>query len=213
MTAYPEYERLAASPAGPGSTAATNLPVVDESAATGEAAALYERFRAEFGRRDVPGILQCFATHPPLLGSMMDLAQSFLFTDGHLTRRQKEMIATFVSARNDCPYCADSHGYFLRVHGGSVETLCALQENRLQTPALSAAERALLQFVDRVNRESQAIARPDVEALLQAGWDTEQVSEAVHLTALFAMFNRVANAFGLQSQGLLARSENQSSRP
>jgi hypothetical protein len=31
-----------------------------------------------------------------------------------------------------------------------------------------------------------------------------QIAEAVHVAALFATFNRVANAFGLASQGLLA---------
>jgi len=31
-----------------------------------------------------------------------------------------------------------------------------------------------------------------------------QIAEAVHLAALFSTFNRVANAFGLKSQGLLA---------
>jgi uncharacterized peroxidase-related enzyme len=213
MPPYPEYERLAASPPGLRSTAATSLPVVEEGEATGEVAELYERFRREFGRPDVPGILHCFATHPPLLRSMMDLAQSLLFTDGHLTRRHKEMVATFISARNECPYCADSHGYFLRLHGGSEETLCALQENHLETPAISAAERLLLHFVDRVNTESRAISRADVDELRRAGWNTLQISEAVHLTALFAMFNRVANAFGLQSQGLLAQCENQPTQP
>lgn len=206
---YPEYERLAASPTRLRSTAATNLPVVDESEATGEVAELYQRFRAEFGRPDVPGILQCFATHPPLLRSMMDLAQSLLFTDGHLTRQHKEMIAAFVSARNECPYCADSHGYFFRVHGGSQEMLCAIQENQLDTPALSAAERSLLCFVDRVNSESQRISRAYIDDVRRSGWTTLQLAEAVHITALFAMFNRVANAFGLQSQGLLAQCENQ----
>lgn len=80
---------------------------MEEGAASGEVAALYQRFRTEFGRPEVPGILKCYATHPPLLRSMMDLSQSFLFTDGHLARRHKEMIATFISMRNDCSYCAD----------------------------------------------------------------------------------------------------------
>lgn len=197
MTAYPEYEGIAASIPRPSSTAATNLLVVEESKATGEVADLYGRFRAEFGRPDVPGILKCFATHPLLLRSMMDLAQTLLFVEGYLTRRHKEMIAVFVSAHSNCPYCTDSHGYFLRMHGGSKELLCTLRQNDLQSPTLTAAEQALLHFADRINHESQSISRTDVDELSHAGWSTSQIAEAVHIAALFAMFNRVANAFGL----------------
>jgi uncharacterized peroxidase-related enzyme len=211
---YPEYEKLAASPAGfRSSSAATTLPVVEEEEASQEVAELYRRLRTEFGRPAVPGILKCFATHPQLLRAMMDLAQGLLFTDGSLSRCQKEMIATFVSAQNDCPYCVDSHGYFLRMHGGSVEALCALQQNNLDAPALSTAEKALLRFVNQVNRDSQTITRTDVEHLLHQGWTTLQIAEAVHIAALFAMFNRVANAFGLQAQGLLTLCGDRSSQP
>jgi alkylhydroperoxidase family enzyme len=55
-----------------------------------------------------------------------------------------------------------------------------------------------------VNRSSQEIGKEDVAALTSAGWSELQIAEAVHVAALFATFNRIANAFGLQSQGLLA---------
>lgn len=199
----PEFEKLARlSPARSSSTAA-NLPLVEESEADSEVSQLYARYRSGFGRPDIPGILKCFATHPPLLRSMMDVAESLLFSDGFLVRRHKEMIATFVSAQNACPYCADSHGYFLRVHGGSAETLAALEQNDSASPALTPEEQALLQFVDKINRSSHAVTRADVEQLELSGWSEMQIAEAVHIAALFASFNRVANGFGLRSQGLL----------
>ena len=198
-----EYDRLARTGRKP-AVASTTVPVVEESNATGEVAALYEHFRSHFGRPDVPGILKCFATHPPLLRHMMDLSESLIFAEGALTRRQKEMIATLVSLENSCPYCADSHAYFLRVHGGSPETLQAIEQKDLESPALSAAEQTLLRFVQKVNRDSNRIDKSDVAALSQAGWSELQIAEAIHVAALFATFNRVANAFGLPSQDLLA---------
>jgi hypothetical protein len=39
---------------------------------------------------------------------------------------------------------------------------------------------------------------------MQAGWSERQIAEAVHIVALFAASNRVVNAFGVPSQGLLA---------
>ena len=43
----------------------------------------------------------------------------------------------------------------------------------------------------------------DVEKLRVAGWKEEQIAEAVYITALFAFFNRVADAFGVPSQNYL----------
>jgi len=207
--ALPEYEQIARYSRSNAAPSSTNLPVVEEDGATGEVAELYQYFRDHFGRPDVPGILKCFATHPPLLRHMTALSESLIFSDGHLTRRHKEMIATLVSTQNVCPYCADSHGFFLRMHGGSAETLSAVQQSNLTSPALTGPEQALLAFAQKVNENSHAIEAIDVQALNNAGWSDEQIAEAIHVAALFSTFNRVANAFGLRSQGLLALYESQ----
>jgi uncharacterized peroxidase-related enzyme len=189
-------------------SSSTNLKVVEVDAASDEVSALYDHFRAHFGRPDVPGILKCFATHPALLRHMMDLSGSLIFSDGHLSRRHKEMIASLVSLQNACAYCADSHSFALRMNGGSAGALCAIQQNDLHSPSLTFEEQALLAFVGKVNGSSHKIGRADIEALNQAGWSDEQIAEAIHVAALFATFNRVVNAFGLPSQGLLAMYEN-----
>jgi uncharacterized peroxidase-related enzyme len=186
------------------SSSSANLPVVEEGEATGEVAVTYDRFRTEFGRPHVPGILKCFATHPALLAHMMDLSKSLIFADGHLCRRHKEMIATLVSSQNSCAYCTDSHAFALRMQGGSAEALCALQQNDLHADALTEAEQRLLAFVAKINSASHQIARADIEALHQAGWDNPEIAETIHVAALFATFNRVVNAFGIPSQDLLA---------
>ncbi len=204
----PEHERITQLSGTKLSSSSTNLPVVEEDEASAEVAALYDRFRSHFGRHDIPGILKCFATHPPLLKHMMDLSGVLIFSDGHLTRRHKEMIATLVSSQNACPYCADSHSFALRMQGGSAEALCAIQQSDLLSPAFTSAEQALLSFVAKVNTRSHEIASADIEALRQASWNDLQIAEAIHVAALFATFNHVVNAFGLLSQGLLAMYEN-----
>ena len=178
----------------------TNLPIVQEDAATGAVAKSYSDYREHFGRPDVPGILKCFATHPPLLEQMIALASSLLFIEGHLPRRVKEMIATYVSALNDCPYCLDSHASFLRTQGGSDELLSALSNGSLESPSISTKERQLLSFARKVTNESYKVTAGDIRQLNDVGWDQLQIAEATHITALFAFFNRVVNTFGLPSQ-------------
>lgn len=43
----------------------------------------------------------------------------------------------------------------------------------------------------------------DVQKLRDAGWSENQISEAVYVTAMFAFFNRVADAFGVPQQNYL----------
>jgi len=183
---------------------AANLPLVSEEKASPEVASLYTRFREHFGRPQIPGILQCFATHPPLLEHMMALAESMLFIDGALDRRHKEMLSAFVSACNRCVYCADSHGFFFRVHGGSPEALDAVLARDLDSTAITPPQHALLSFANKITEDSRAITPADIEAVRAAGWSDLQIAETIHVTALFASFNRIANTFGLPSQELLA---------
>ena len=182
-----------------------NLPVIGEADASPEVAKLYTQFRETFGRPKVPGILSCFATHPPMLEHMLGLAQSMLFTDGVLGRATKEMLATFVSARNNCEYCADSHGYFLRMNGGSTDMLAAAMKCDVYSKSIDPVQAVLLAFVQKVTDDSQSITPDDVETLRAAGWSDLQIAEAIHLAALFACFNRVVNAFGLPSQCMLVK--------
>ncbi len=199
----PEYELIAKLSRPVASTTQTNIPVVEESEAAGETAEAYQAFRDTFGRPDVPGILKCFSSSPDLLRKVMDLSSILLFSDGLLGRRRKEMIATYVSALNSCPYCLDSHGFFLRVHGAADEVVSTLLVGDLHCDALDASERALLEFVRKVNAEAFKITPQDVVHLNVFGWSNDQIAEAVHIASAFAFFNRVASSFGLTSQGLL----------
>jgi hypothetical protein len=78
---------------------------VNESDAKGEIAKSYgEWFAANPGRHEIPGILKCLSLRPDLFSGIVALSDKVHFSDGHLTRRVKEMIATYVSALNRCPY-------------------------------------------------------------------------------------------------------------
>ena len=199
----PEYQKLAES-GDSRPIKAANLPAIGEDKASPEVALLYAHFRENFGRPQIPGILQCFATHPPLLEHMMGLAQTMLFVDGALDRQHKEMLSAFVSGQNHCAYCADSHGFSFRVQGGSPEALDAIMECNLESQALTPPQRALLRFAHKITEDSKAIVPADIDGLRAVGWSDLQIAEAIHVTALFASFNRIVNAFGLPSQELLA---------
>jgi Carboxymuconolactone decarboxylase family len=95
-------------PSGPDDTsakkAATKIRIIEDAEATGETAAAYDFWRAGSGRQQVPGIIKCFGTRPDFLRRVIELGNTIHFSEGHLSRRHKEMIASYVSYLNRCPY-------------------------------------------------------------------------------------------------------------
>src|ERR1700704_5429421 len=67
------------------------------------------------GLPDVPGILTALRLTPELGLHLRGLADELLVNDfqgATIVRAEREMLATAVSAANDCFYCMDSHGAF-----------------------------------------------------------------------------------------------------
>ena len=79
----------------------------------------------------------------------------------------------------------------------------AILDGKLEEAGLSVAERALLDYAELITRAAHRSTGEDVQKLRAAGWKEEQIAEAVYVIALFAFFNRVADAFGVPSQNYL----------
>ena len=83
----------------------------------------------------------------------------------------------------------------------------AIVEGKLDEADLSPAERALLDYVAKVTEAAYRTTPGDVQTLRDHGWTEPQIAEAVYITAMFAFFNRVADAFGVPSQHYLEMNE------
>lgn len=78
---------------------------IEDDDASGELAEIYQAYkRTRPDRPRMPDILKCFSQRPDVLRRVIQFSNELHFSDGHLDRRTKEMIATFVSALNQCPY-------------------------------------------------------------------------------------------------------------
>jgi hypothetical protein len=82
----------------------TKIRITEDADATGETAAAYDAWRASSGRQQVPGIIKCFGARPDFLKQVVEFSNIIHFSEGHLSRRLKEMIASYVSYLNRCPY-------------------------------------------------------------------------------------------------------------
>jgi Carboxymuconolactone decarboxylase family len=82
----------------------TKIRIIEDAEATGDTLAAYDYWRAGSGRTQVPGIIKTFGARPDFLRQVVDFSNTIHFSEGHLTRRHKEMIASYVSYLNRCPY-------------------------------------------------------------------------------------------------------------
>lgn len=77
---------------------------VEEEEATGDATEAYREWMEATGRSRIPSILKCMSLRPDFFRQVVQFSDTVHFSDGHLTYPVKEMIATFVSGLNRCPY-------------------------------------------------------------------------------------------------------------
>jgi len=69
----------------------------------------------------------------------------------------------------------------------------------LETSPLAENEKALLRFVDKVNRDSVNIGPPDIEILHAAGWKDDAIWYAITVCSLFNFYNRWIDASGVHA--------------
>ncbi len=78
-----------------------------------------------------------------------------------------------------------------------METAAALRAGDLNLARITPAERLLLEFVETLTRHAYKITDEQVQGLRDVGWSDAQIAEAVYDGALFNLFVRLADAFGI----------------
>jgi len=74
----------------------------------------------------------------------------------------------------------------------------ALRSGDLDAAGLDMPHRLLLEFVETVTRHAYRVTDEQVQGLRDAGWTDEQIAEAAYDAALFNLFVRLADAFGIE---------------
>ena len=76
-------------------------------------------------------------------------------------------------------------------------------DGKVEDAGLSPAERALMEYTKLITDAAYRSTADDVQKLRDSGWTEDQIAEAVYIIAMFAFFNRVADAFGVPAQHYL----------
>ena len=154
------------------------------------------------GLPELPGILTALNLTPGLGLHLRGLADELLVKDhpgATIGRADREMLATAVSAANDCFYCMDSHGAFataLLQRGGDDDLVPVVDDiKRGSSEGLDDKMQALLHIARTVQRQPLDLTAGDIADAHAAGATDGDVQLAVLIAAGFSMYNRLVEGF------------------
>jgi uncharacterized peroxidase-related enzyme len=154
------------------------------------------------GLPDAPGILAAIRLTPGLGVHLRGLADELLVNDfpgATISRGEREMMATAVSAENDCFYCMDSHGAFASAvleRSGAGDRVPFIDEIKGgSSDGLGDKMQALLHIARTVRGEPRQLTAGDVDAARSAGASDADVQLAVLIASAFSMYNRMVEGF------------------
>jgi len=138
----------------------------------------------------IPGIRGPMTFRPETAKPLNEIVDVLLRGPHSLSPGERELIATYVSAQNDCRYCQTIHGAIAAHHlGGNEDLVLAVKQNPNNAP-ISAKLKALLAIAGKVQQSGKDVTSDDVERARQEGATDLEIHDAVLIAAVFCMCNR-----------------------
>jgi uncharacterized peroxidase-related enzyme len=137
-----------------------------------------------------PGIRGLLRYRPETARPLSELAEVLLRGPSTLTRGERELIAAYVSALNDCRYCSSSHAASA---AAQLPEGMALVERVRADPGsapVPAKLKALLAIAAAVRHSGQDVTADHVAGARAAGATDMEIHDTVLIAAAFCMFNR-----------------------
>ena len=147
-------------------------------------------------REDLPGIRGLMAFRPETAEPLNQLADILLRGPNTLTPGERELIAAFVSSRNDCFFCQNVHGAVAAHHLGGNEQLVLDVKRDPEHAAVSDKMKALLAIAGKVQRGGKEVTAEDIARARECGATDMEINDAVLIAAAFCMFNRYVDGLG-----------------
>jgi len=135
--------------------------------------------------------------NPSALRSFLELYLSLMYGKSGLSRAEREMVATAVSAHNHCSYCVSHHGEALRFYLKNGEQLEALRNGRLPEE-MAKRSKALVDYAMKLTLQPGTMRKGDLEELRKVGISDSEILDVVLLTSYINYVNRVAQGLGVE---------------
>ena len=127
---------------------------------------------------------------PETAKPLNELVETLLWKPNSLTPAERELIATFVSAKNNCYYCQNIHGAIAAQHIGGDESLVQNVKLDFEHARVSEKLKTLLNIAEKVQQGGKCVKPEDIERARASGATDIEIHDTVLIAAAFCMFNR-----------------------
>lgn len=139
---------------------------------------------------NIPGIRSLVLFRPETGVHLYELAQVLLRGESPLSEAERELIAAYVSRRNDCMFCMNSHAAAARcLYGEKEKIVDDVLKNEAQAD-ISEKMKALLHIAGKVQLLGKEVTPEDIAAARNCGAGDREIHDTVLIAAAFSMFNR-----------------------
>ncbi|MEP6682671.1 MAG: peroxidase-related enzyme [Parafilimonas sp.] len=138
----------------------------------------------------VPGIRSLVMFRPETGKPLYELAQVLLRGDSTLSEAERELIAAYVSKRNDTMFCMMSHAAASRALYGDNKNIVDDVLKDIQQAKISNKMKALLKIAGKVQILGKEVMEEDIDAARKEDATDKEIHDTVLIAAAFSMFNR-----------------------
>ena len=137
-----------------------------------------------------PGIRGPMMFRPETAKPINDLVNVLLHEPHSLSPGERELIATYVSAQNDCYFCQTIHGAIAAHHLGGDSELVQTVKSDFGQAGISEKMKALLTIAGHVQKGGKHVTPEDIERARKEGATDLEIHDTVLIAAVFCMCNR-----------------------
>ena len=138
----------------------------------------------------VPGIRSLVLFRPETGKPLYELAQVLLRGASPLSEAERELIAAYVSYKNNCMFCWSSHAAAARcLYGDEKNIVDEILKDRNEDH-ISDRMKALLNIAGKVGVSGKEVNDEDIDLARKHGADDRMIHDTVLIAAAFCMYNR-----------------------
>lgn len=133
---------------------------------------------------------------PGSLGERGALFTKVMYAPKGLPRAERELATAIVSIVNGCIYCTSVHARRFVELSKQEAVMRALLEQGIDTDALDARQRAIVDYSAKLTATPQAMTAADLAPLRAAGLGDLEILDLIHAIAMFTNANRLMQSLG-----------------
>lgn len=150
-------------------------------------------------RDDLFGITSLLDFRKETAAPLCDLTQILLRGPSSLTEAERELIAAYVSALNDCTFCSSAHAGITCHLPGGMETGILPMIRDMNALHISDKMKSLLQVAAKVQQGGFRVHQQDIDDAKSYGASDTEIHDTVLITALFCLYNRYVDGLNTRT--------------